>query len=179
MKRRIALLPALLFALLALVTAPLATAQPRWRGGGGFGGRHEQGDYGGRAPAYGRAWAPPARMAPQRPAPAARFARPPGPAYDRPQAYAPRGYGAPWPGGGGSVGGGYGFQPRFAPPPMAGRWRRGEFLPPSYRGYVLQDYGRYHLRRPPRGYYWCRSGDDFVLVAAATGLIFDVINGDD
>ena len=56
-------------------------------------------------------------------------------------------------------------------------WRRGAYLPPHYRGggYVVHDYGRYRLRQPPRGYYWYRTGNDYVLAAVATGLIFDVI----
>ncbi len=56
-------------------------------------------------------------------------------------------------------------------------WRRGDYLP-AYnrdRGYVVYDYGRYRLRPPPRGYYWYRTGNDYVLAAIATGLIFDVI----
>lgn len=84
--------------------------------------------------------------------------------YGRPgPAYIPRAYPQPF------------FQQRYAPPPTYGRWRRGQFLPPSSRGYAISDYTRYHLRRPPRGYYWCRSGSDFILVAVATGLIFEVI----
>lgn len=76
----------------------------------------------------------------------------------------------------------------YGPPPAAyyGRpgyypgysaWRRGAYLPPYYRdrGYVVYDYGRYRLRPPPRGYYWYRDGDDFLLAAVATGLILDVI----
>lgn len=76
----------------------------------------------------------------------------------------------------------------YGPPPAAyyGRpsyrpgyyaWRRGAYLPPYYRsrGYVVYDYHRYHLRPPPRGYYWYRDGDDFLLAAVATGLILDVI----
>jgi Ni/Co efflux regulator RcnB len=57
-------------------------------------------------------------------------------------------------------------------------WRRGAYLPPSYRGrgYVVYDYGRYRLRHPPRGYYWYRSGSDFILAAIATGLIYEVVN---
>ena len=56
-------------------------------------------------------------------------------------------------------------------------WRRGGYLPPHYRGggYVVRDYGHYRLRPPPRGYYWYRTGNDYVLAAIATGLIFDVI----
>jgi len=59
-----------------------------------------------------------------------------------------------------------------------GRLRRGQFLPPTERGYVVGDYYRYHLRRPPPGYYWYRSGGDFVLAATASGLIFEVVAGD-
>jgi Ni/Co efflux regulator RcnB len=57
-------------------------------------------------------------------------------------------------------------------------WRRGGYLPPYYRGngYVIRDYGYYRLRPPPRGYYWYRAGNDYVLAAIATGLIFDIIN---
>jgi Ni/Co efflux regulator RcnB len=57
-------------------------------------------------------------------------------------------------------------------------WRRGAYLPSYYRGhgYVVNDYGRYRLRPPPRGYYWYRTGNDYVLAAIATGLIFDVIS---
>jgi len=76
----------------------------------------------------------------------------------------------------------------YGPPPTAyyGRpgyrpgyeaWRRGAYLPSYYRGrgYVVNDYYRYHLRPPPRGYYWYRTGNDYVLAAIATGLIFEVI----
>ena len=78
-------------------------------------------------------------------------------------------------------------QPRFAariPPgydperPSRSGWRRGERLPPDFRGDVVSDYARYHLRRPPRGYFWYRDADDYVLAAAGSGLIFEVINGD-
>ncbi|WP_426012479.1 RcnB family protein [Caulobacter sp. DWR2-3-1b2] len=57
-------------------------------------------------------------------------------------------------------------------------WRRGGYLPSYYRGgdYVINDYGYYRLRPPPRGYHWYRAGSDYVLAAIATGLIFDIIN---
>jgi len=57
-------------------------------------------------------------------------------------------------------------------------WRRGGYLPPYYRSraYIIEDYGYYRLRPPPRGYYWYRAGNDYVLAAIATGLIFDIIN---
>jgi len=54
-------------------------------------------------------------------------------------------------------------------------WRRGGYLPPYYRGWTVDDYGRWGLRRPPYGYHWVRVGDDYLLVAIATGLIFDVV----
>jgi len=64
-----------------------------------------------------------------------------------------------------------GFRPGYT------SWRRGAYLPSYYRGggYVVNDYYRYSLRQPPRGYYWYRTGNDYVLAAIATGLIFDVI----
>jgi|SRR5579872_932337 len=65
-----------------------------------------------------------------------------------------------------------GFRPGFAP------WRRGAYLPPSYQGYVVDEYWRYHLRRPPFGYHWVQVGDDFLLVSVSTGVIFDIIAGE-
>jgi Ni/Co efflux regulator RcnB len=62
-----------------------------------------------------------------------------------------------------------GFRPGFVP------WRRGAYLPPQYQAYVIQDYGRYHLRRPPYGYEWVQVGDECLLVSIVTGLIFDVV----
>ena len=125
----------------------------------GYGG----GRYGGAAPrfapvpGYGRA---PRYAAPPAPGPA------PGD-YGHPPGYgAAPGYGAPR----------YREGPQdYAP---AGRFRRGQFLPQAERGYVIGDYYRYHLRRPPPGYYWYRNGDDFVLAAIASGLIFEVVAGD-
>lgn len=75
----------------------------------------------------------------------------------------------------------------YGPPPSAyynnpyyrpgyAAWRRGAQLPPYYRGYVVNDYYRYRLRPPPRGYAWYRVGNDYLLAAIATGLIFDIIS---
>ena len=64
-----------------------------------------------------------------------------------------------------------GYRPGHAP------WRRGAYLPDHYRGFVVDEYWRYHLRRPPYGYHWVRVGDDYLLVALASGLIFDIIEG--
>lgn len=57
-------------------------------------------------------------------------------------------------------------------------WSYGQRLPAHYsRGYVINDYNRYGLRAPPRGYHYVRSGNDVVLAAVAGGLITAVIAG--
>ncbi|MEY4255525.1 MAG: hypothetical protein RLZZ141_752 [Pseudomonadota bacterium] len=56
-------------------------------------------------------------------------------------------------------------------------WKRGQYLSPYVRTYVVYDYGRHRLRPPPRGFVWIRADDNYLLVAAATGMIFDVIRG--
>lgn len=68
----------------------------------------------------------------------------------------------------------YGPPPRVRYAPPAYAWRRGAYLPPTYRGYYISDYHRYGLRAPPRGYRWHRVGNDYLLAAIATGLIFDI-----
>lgn len=58
------------------------------------------------------------------------------------------------------------------------QWSYGQRLPAYYtRGYVINDYNRYGLRAPPRGYHYVRSGNDVVLAAVAGGLITAVIAG--
>lgn len=56
------------------------------------------------------------------------------------------------------------------------RWERGH----RYDGpiYVVNDYDRYRLRQPPRGYRWVRDGDDgnYLLVAIATNVILDIVS---
>lgn len=57
-------------------------------------------------------------------------------------------------------------------------WRRGgRYYGPGYgQTYVVNDYYGYGLRQPPHGYYWRRSDiGDFLLVAAATGIIADLV----
>jgi len=58
-------------------------------------------------------------------------------------------------------------------------WSYGQRMPSYYRtnAYVVNDYGRYGLRAPPRGYQYVRSGNDVVLAAVAGGLITAVIAG--
>ena len=54
--------------------------------------------------------------------------------------------------------------------------KRGERLPDAYRGQIVSDYDRWHLRRPPSGYAWYRVGDYFVLASMSTGIIFDIVS---
>jgi Ni/Co efflux regulator RcnB len=68
---------------------------------------------------------------------------------------------------------GYGYQ-RFNPA-WRSSWRRGGYVPAPYRHYYVQDWGYYGLRPPPPGYRWVYADGNFVLMAAATGLIADVI----
>ena len=58
-------------------------------------------------------------------------------------------------------------------------WSYGQRMPSHYRtrAYVVNDYNRYGLRAPPRGYQYVRSGNDVVLAAVAGGLITAVIAG--
>lgn len=53
----------------------------------------------------------------------------------------------------------------------------GQRLPGAYNAYVVNDYNRYGLRAPPRGYHYVRNGNDVVLAAVAGGLITAVIAG--
>lgn len=69
----------------------------------------------------------------------------------------------------------YGPPPGYGPPPRPYGVRRGGYLPPEVRGGVIDNYDRYRLRPPPRGYSWVRVGNAFLLMNMATGQIFDVI----
>jgi Ni/Co efflux regulator RcnB len=64
-----------------------------------------------------------------------------------------------------------GYRPGFAP------WRPGGFLPPQYPVFIIDEYWRFHLRRPPYGFHWVQAGDEFLLVSISTGQIFDVVIG--
>ena len=54
-------------------------------------------------------------------------------------------------------------------------WRRGLYVPPTYRGYYVSDWAYYGLRPPPPGYRWIYADGNFVLMGLASGLIADVI----
>jgi len=76
---------------------------------------------------------------------------------------------------------------RPAPPPRVvyrpgpGRgygWARGHRYNEYYRGpvYVVNDYNRYSVRRPPYGHHWIRDDrGNLLLVAIATGIIADYV----
>ena len=54
---------------------------------------------------------------------------------------------------------------------------RGDRLPPEYRhrNYVVNDWRRHRLSAPPHGHHWVQSGDDYVLIAIATGVIAQLL----
>jgi Ni/Co efflux regulator RcnB len=55
-------------------------------------------------------------------------------------------------------------------------WHKGDRIGAGDWGhYEKVDYRHYHLRTPPRGYEWRRVDNNFVLAAAATGLVASII----
>jgi Ni/Co efflux regulator RcnB len=56
---------------------------------------------------------------------------------------------------------------------------RGDRLPAEYRhrNYVVNDWRGHHLSAPPRGYHWVQSGNDYVLIAIASGVIAQLLLG--
>ena len=58
-------------------------------------------------------------------------------------------------------------------------FRRGARLPAEYRGrqYVVDDWRGHRLSAPPRGYHWVQTGGDYVLIAIATGIIAQLLLG--
>jgi Ni/Co efflux regulator RcnB len=56
-------------------------------------------------------------------------------------------------------------------------WRKGDRLPPEYRGrnYVVDDWRGRGLAAPPRGYQWIGVNGDYVLAAIATGVIASIL----
>ena len=71
---------------------------------------------------------------------------------------------------------GFWFAPGYGYRPISHYgWRRGAYVPVGYRNYYVQDWGYYGLRPPPPGYRWIYADGNFVLMAAATGLIADLV----
>lgn len=70
----------------------------------------------------------------------------------------------------------------YAPPPRVVYrpygFERGYRYNNYYGGpvYVVNDYDRYHLRRPPHGHRWIRDDrGNLLMVAIATGIIADIV----
>ena len=60
------------------------------------------------------------------------------------------------------------------------RFKKGERFDRSRaQNYRVVDYRSYrsHLRAPPRGYHWVRSGNDALLVAVTSGIVASVVAG--
>jgi Ni/Co efflux regulator RcnB len=56
------------------------------------------------------------------------------------------------------------------------RWQRGQRIGYNdWHSAPAVDYRRHHLRQPPRGYEWRESNGQYILAAAATGVIASII----
>ncbi len=81
------------------------------------------------------------------------------------------------------AGPGHGRPPQHYGPGARGpggpRWAKGDRVPPEYRNrqYVIEDWRRYDLGPPPRGYQWVGIGPDFVLTAIASGIVLQAVLG--
>lgn len=56
------------------------------------------------------------------------------------------------------------------------RWQRGHRMPRGQHYVVVNDYGRYHLRRPPAGQHWVRVDNQYILVGITSGIIAALVN---
>ena len=56
---------------------------------------------------------------------------------------------------------------------------QGDRFPAEYRNrsYYVNDWRGHNLSAPPRGYQWVQSGNDYVLIAIASGIIAQLILG--
>ena len=52
--------------------------------------------------------------------------------------------------------------------------RRGGYLREDRAPAFVEDYSRYRLRPPPRGYAWVRTGQGYALVGLQDGRVYDV-----
>jgi Ni/Co efflux regulator RcnB len=61
----------------------------------------------------------------------------------------------------------------------SGELRRGERLPARYQAvqYVVEDWRKLRLTKPPRGHQWVQADRSFALVAIATGRVEQVVQG--
>jgi len=72
----------------------------------------------------------------------------------------------------------YEKQERKAEKRARARWARGEAWPAQYRDnrYIVSDWNKRKLRRPPSGYNWYRADDRYVLVRKDNNIIEDIID---
>jgi Ni/Co efflux regulator RcnB len=81
----------------------------------------------------------------------------------------------------------YDHDHHYAPPPPQHvehmehheEWRQGERLSNDYRNhqYVIDNWHEHNLHQPPRGYQWVGVNGDYLLVAAASGIIAQIVMG--
>ena len=79
-----------------------------------------------------------------------------------------------------------GYYPPYPPPRdsynqydrNAPLWRPGDVLPPDLLDFVVDDWERRGLERPPGGHLWVRVGPQFILVRDRDRMIARVISFD-
>ena len=54
--------------------------------------------------------------------------------------------------------------------------KHGGHVPPGHHREVINDYNRYHLRKPPSGYRWERIDNRYVLVGITSGIIQELLS---
>lgn len=59
------------------------------------------------------------------------------------------------------------------PPVKKQQWKKGGKY--TGKGSRVSDHRRHNLKAPRKGYRWVRDGDDFLLVAIATGVIASIV----
>ena len=69
------------------------------------------------------------------------------------------------------------------PPPRGGYdqgqlWRPGEVMPPALLNFIVDDWERRGLQRPPRGHFWVRVEPQFILVRERDRMISRIVSFD-
>lgn len=59
------------------------------------------------------------------------------------------------------------------------QWVKGSRMPQQYRGphYVVNNWKQHGLKQPGRGQQWVQNGNDYLLVAVASGVIAQIVFG--
>ena len=68
-------------------------------------------------------------------------------------------------------------QPAMAAVRPAIGFKQGERIPQQYRSYSyrVDNWKEHKLHQPPKGHQWVQIGGDFILIAAATGIITSIL----